>query len=208
MASVAYKFYTSCQRTEAILGFYVTELEKNVEKVQEPMENCGESLFISLPLILVADQFDYVADPKREYPEIQNNLSVKIEHDDVEKSSVGSAHGEADENGIDETVIVILDETGKRNFYKTNEYGNLEQIIKDEKKNYELVFRNSEVGKNVINSIKDMRPKKLRKVRSPMGYIQCNHCPIKYRFRSKLKDHMKADHGIILYICKVNISYQ
>lgn len=140
--------------------------------------------------------------------EARNN-SEATNKDKAVLDYVASQEDEATHDGgikevdMEEDIIIVLDKNGKRNYYKTNESGALEQINRDEKKSYEIVFRNTEIGKNVINTIKEMRPQKTRKVRSPMQYIHCSQCMAKYRFHARLKDHMKADHDVDLYICRV-----
>lgn len=48
---------------------------------------------------------------------------------------------------------------------------------------------------------------KTRKKREPMVYISCMHCPVRYRFLSKLKEHVKKVHDEDIYYCKVCTLY-
>lgn len=58
--------------------------------------------------------------------------------------------------------------------------------------------------KRTINVIENV---KLRRKRDPMTVKQCSLCPVKYRFVSKLQEHMKQEHGIDLFVCKVWINH-
>lgn len=45
---------------------------------------------------------------------------------------------------------------------------------------------------------------KTRKKRVPMIYVSCLHCPVKYRFVTKLKIHEKKMHNADVYYCQVS----
>ncbi|CAG9132968.1 unnamed protein product [Plutella xylostella] len=226
-ASSAYKFYLNCRRTEEILDFYVNELENNVQSLEcVQLDDIGP-VCITLPTISDGlNSFDYdleglSIDKSKDFEiYIENDECVATKQetheseeekneDNMSESSFMNSIPEnnditeatADEqDNVDENdkdVIIILDE-GKPKFYNTADDGTLIEIKKEQEDNYKSVFQEYvEQNGGTINV------KKVRKKRSPMLYQKCSQCPVRYRFTTKLRDHMKTDHNIDLYICKI-----
>lgn len=112
--------------------------------------------------------------------------SIKIETDNIMHSS--KAYQNDDDN-----IVVIVKENGEPLYYKMGNNSTLELVsgVKNEK------------IKDKVLKVRQVT--KLRKKRDPMVYRQCSQCPVKYRFIAKLKEHMKTDHNIDLFVCKVSM---
>ncbi|CAH2061940.1 unnamed protein product, partial [Iphiclides podalirius] len=61
----------------------------------------------------------------------------------------------------------------------------------------------SEVNEALKESLPSNNRAKRKRKRNPMSYIMCSKCPVRYRFVAKLKEHMKAEHDIDLFVCTV-----
>lgn len=186
MASMAYKFYLLSKRSQEILHFYTNELLENVEQIQLPDEIVNNTLCISLPEILTATPvYDFnLHSIGKEMELVENNIVKKEMIETVEK----------DDN---DDVVVIIQDNGEPAFYRTLSDGSLQELEGSEVEKYRKKFNAS-----VAADKKEDRIKKGRK-RGPMSYKLCTRCPVKYRFITKLKQHMLMDHNVTLYVCKV-----
>lgn len=186
MASMAYKFYLLSKRSQEILHFYTNELLENVERIQLPDEIVNNTLCISLPEILT------------ETPVYDFNLhSIGKEMEIVENNIVKKEMIETVEKDDNDDVVVIIQDNGEPAFYRTLPDGTLQELEGSEVEKYRKKFNAS-----VAVDKKEDRIKKGRK-RGPMSYKLCTRCPVKYRFITKLKQHMLMDHNVTLYVCKV-----
>lgn len=188
MAVAAYKFYCTAKCSDEILNFYIENLEKSVFSIEIPEQPSNDSICITLPEIEPNSGFldiapnictsDYSIDlygSSIMEPEVINQLEIK-------KSST--------QYKDDDNVVVIVAENGERMCYKVGTDNMLELVPKKKVKNKMVKIREGN---------------KLRKKRDPMVFRKCSKCPVKYRFIAKLKEHMKIEHNIDLYCCKVSI---
>ncbi|XP_026764916.2 zinc finger protein 57-like isoform X2 [Galleria mellonella] len=205
-ASTAYRFYLLAKHNYETLNLYVNELENNLESISLPdgaIANKTDSICISLPILKSQTPiFDYSIDniitqkycdnTKRKDVEIKVENDIKTEKpekDDEfnykkEESKVNERVKESD----DEEIVIVMSEDGKQTCYMPQKDGSL-LLITPNKFEKEINSYNGE--------------KKQRRKREPMTYKKCSQCPIKYRFIAKLKEHMKADHNISLFVCKI-----
>ncbi|CAH0697745.1 unnamed protein product [Spodoptera exigua] len=188
MASMAYKFYLLSKRSQEILGFYTNELLENMEQIQLPEEMVNNTLCISLPEIAtVTPVYDYNLQSIGKETELFENTFVKQE---ITKSE------ETDDNDNDKVVVIIQD-NGEPAFYRAQPDGSLIELEESEGEKYRKKFKAS-----IVTVKKEERLKKGRK-RGPMSFKMCSRCPVKYRFITKLKQHMMMDHNVTLFVCKV-----
>ncbi|KAF9405723.1 hypothetical protein HW555_013660 [Spodoptera exigua] len=188
MASMAYKFYLLSKRSQEILGFYTNELLENMEQIQLPEEMVNNTLCISLPEITtVTPIYDYNLQSIGKETELFENTFVKQE---ITKSE------ETDDIDNDKVVVIIQD-NGEPAFYRAQPDGSLIELEESEGEKYRRKFNAS-----IVTVKKEERLKKGRK-RGPMSFKMCSRCPVKYRFITKLKQHMMMDHNVTLFVCKV-----
>lgn len=116
-----------------------------------------------------------------------HNDAKKVNVDREIKTEVKSEHV------ADENILIIMGENGEPSFYKPQEDGTL----------LHLENNPNDIGE-VLNEIPEPSDKeKKKRKRNPMEYKMCSRCPIRYRFVRKLKEHMKEEHGVDLFVCKV-----
>ncbi|KAJ2953408.1 hypothetical protein O0L34_g999 [Tuta absoluta] len=193
MASTAYKFYLTAKRSDEILNFYIEELEKNVYSIEIPEDCSSDTLCMTLPEYIPANKyFDYDIEACliEEYYE---------EHDSIE-------HAEIKKEINDFEIINV-----KKMKNKQNSKNNL--VVTIEEKGQQKIYNNNSANGNfvLVSEKKASKPskqeqalkQKIRRKRDPLNYTHCSRCPVKYRFLSKLKGHMKADHDVDLFICKI-----
>lgn len=194
-AVTAYKFYRTAKYSDEILNFYIEDLEKNVFSIEIPEEPSSDSICITLPEIephfgfLDIDpnicNYDYSIDLYGSTL-MDQEVSVKKGTDNINNTSKA--------NQIDdENIVVIVNEKGEPIYYKMGSNNMLELVS----------VGKSEKMKDKVLRVREVT--KLRKKRDPMVYRKCSKCPVKYRFIAKLKEHMKADHNIDLFVCKVSM---
>lgn len=184
-ASIAYKFYLLTKRSEEILNYYVDELSRNVLSIEIPVEVSNDSICITLPEIIPETKnFDYSLEGC-----VQEHFVKKEAHNKVDNPRKSNFHNsklitEEKEDSDDENLVVIVSENKNGKCF-------LQKHITASRK-----FESNSIQKEHI--------KKERKKRIPMAYRKCSKCPVRYRFTAKLKEHMKQEHNIDLFICKVN----
>lgn len=103
-------------------------------------------------------------------------------------------------------IVIIMGEDGKPSFLKLDDDGAYNVVTQEDEKMYMKMFgysdRNEVVSEPVVDVIEKV---KKRRKRRPMSYLFCSRCPVKYRFVAKLKEHMKLEHNIDLFVCQVSI---
>ncbi|XP_053620543.1 zinc finger protein 2-like [Plodia interpunctella] len=172
-ASNAYSFCLKTKRSNEIFGFYVNEIESYANSVVLPDSIALDSLCISLPEFTPST------------PDFDYNLDGVLKQVNSE-ANVPKGVVKKEKQEEEDTIVIIKSENGLQTFYKPLLDGSLVQINMENKK------------PNVVTT-----EKKMRKKREPMLFKQCSRCPIKYRFVAKLKEHMRTEHGIVLYACKI-----
>lgn len=64
----------------------------------------------------------------------------------------------------------------------------------------------SKSTKNLVKETEGVKEKrKGHRKRVPMSVKLCSLCPVRYRFVSKLQEHMKQAHNVDLFVCKVSL---
>ncbi|CAH2098849.1 unnamed protein product [Euphydryas editha] len=193
-ASEAYQFYLLTQKTEEILNYYVNELNNQIEIIDVPKKNSGESLCITLPsLNTTTSEYDFNIDnfPFGSISE-KNNLNSynnvdKVYADKEIKTEIKT------EDVTEENIVIIMGESGEPSFYQPQKDGTLVYL---ENNPNDIV--------EVLKEIPETSDKnKKKRKRNPMEYKMCSRCPVRYRFVRKLKEHMKEEHGVDLFVCKV-----
>lgn len=194
----AYKFYRTAKYSDEILNFYIDDLEKNVFSLEIPDLPSNDSICITLPEI--EPHFGFLdIDPNI----CNNNYSIDlygstlIDPEAKKETNYMNIHNntsKANQND-DENIVVIVKENGEPLYYKMSSNNTFELVSVD--KNEKIIDK----------VLKVRRVNKLRKKRDPMVYRKCSKCPVKYRFIAKLKEHMKTDHNIDLFACKVSLAY-
>lgn len=94
----------------------------------------------------------------------------------------------------DSDIVIVADENGGQSFFK-EQNGTLVPV--------------NDIGKKQLNDVlKIVFPEsdkvRRKRHRNPMSYINCSQCPVRYKFVSKLKEHMKLEHDIDLFVCSVS----
>lgn len=183
-AFMAHKFYLlSCQSNE-ILQYYTNELTNNLNNINMPAVLLSNTLCISLPKL----------------DTIKSSLDLSI--NGIGKSGIGRKPKIKTQRPVtkiktedDENIVIVIQENGEQLFYKMQADGSLILLDDIQKKNYKKTLSKTAVLPETAT--------KRRRKRVPMAYKLCSRCPIKYRFAAKLKDHMKLEHNVDLFICKV-----
>lgn len=196
MASMAYKFYLLSKRSHEILNFYTNELLSNLDEIQLPEETTNNTLCISLPEVFtVTPIYDFNLHAIGKDTKDETIECVKIKTEKIE-------------NEEDEKVVVIIQDNGMPSFFHVKPDGVLNALEENEARKYTKKFNASMV---VVQPPKESslggtttisRPKRGRK-RGPMSLKLCTRCPVKYRFIAKLKEHMRVEHNVVLYVCEV-----
>lgn len=117
------------------------------------------------------------------------------EHTKTEKIDISNIATQSKKRSENDDVVIVIEDKGELLFYKLLENGKMVHIEDYERQRYKETL-----SKSVTDS---GRNTKVRKRRGPMSYKKCSQCPVKYRFGAKLQHHMKTEHNINLYICKV-----
>ncbi|KAJ8707975.1 hypothetical protein PYW08_010341 [Mythimna loreyi] len=199
MASMAYKFYLLSKRSNEIINFYTNELLNNLDEIELPEETANNTLCISLPEILTETPiYDFNLHAIGKDTKNETAEPVKIKTEAVEKEG-------------DDNIVVIIQDNNVPLFYRIGPDGNLTLLGESEAKKYTKSFNSSMTGQNKTVKVERAKndkefkfdqPKRGRK-RGPMTLKLCSRCPVKYRFIAKLKEHMKSEHDVILYVCEV-----
>lgn len=201
MASMAYKFYLLSKRSHEIINFYTDELVNNLDQIDLPEETTNNTLCISLPEILTETpifDFDLHAISKDTKSDVVETVNIK---------------NEVIDNEDEDNIVVIAQDNDEPSFYRIQPDGGLSLLEENEAKKYTKKFNMSMVGQTkagkLVRSPKEREfkgdiPKRGRK-RGPMTLKLCTRCPVKYRFIAKLKEHMKLEHDVVLYVCEVNV---
>lgn len=184
-ASEAYKFYLSAVRSEEVLSHCVDGLLNQINCLYLP-QNLTESLCITLPSLQLTSNCDFDIS---KFP-FQNI----VKNDNNTFNDVPKIKTENKSDDLDDNLVIIMNENGEPMFFKPEKDGTLTPLSKDQ----DINIGNKNPG---FSESKEKRKRK----RNPMEYKMCSRCPIKYRFVRKLKEHMKEEHGVDLFICKVNI---
>ncbi|KAM3968916.1 uncharacterized protein ACR2FA_002119 [Aphomia sociella] len=212
-ASAAYRFYLIAKYNHETLNLYVNELESNLNSINLPDEatsDKADSICISLPVLAARTpifdfNIDNIVTQKCHNVSKDNHVEIKVEYDNnikIEKqercSKIEYKKEELNEkNHIyekmkesdDEEIVIVMSENGQQTCFMPQKDGSLLLIRPDKcKKSFDMNYTVE---------------KKQRRKREPMTYKKCSQCPIRYRFIAKLKDHMKAEHNITLYVCKI-----
>ncbi|KAI8433609.1 hypothetical protein MSG28_015628 [Choristoneura fumiferana] len=211
-ASAAFKFYLSAKRSQEILNFYTNELQQNMDFIDTDLQNSEDSICISLPMFIPSTEpYDYdleglalqssrenaddLSDDSTEY---KPPLSVsKTPANEVAKVEV-KTEIDADQ------IVIIMNEDGRPSFLKQDDDGTYIAVTPKDEIKYMKMF--GYVDKNHVISgtvADDIEKVKQRRKRGPMSYLFCSKCPVKYRFVAKLKEHMKTEHNIDLFVCQV-----
>lgn len=179
MASAAYKFYLQAKRSYEILNFYTDQLSSNIEDLDIAQEDGKRLLCIPLPVYTPETPgFDYGFD----------SIGSRKMGDDVEFDKDGTDIV-TDKETDDEVIVIVKD--GKAVSYRIQN-GVFHEVDDS---------GDESDDENVLMIVNE----KKRKKRDPMVDISCMHCPVKYRFLSKLKDHVKKVHNVDIYYCKVSL---
>ncbi|KAL0810505.1 hypothetical protein ABMA28_010627 [Loxostege sticticalis] len=195
-ASNAYKFYLNTKCNDRLLHFYLDELETYLNTINMTDDISGESICISLPLVLTEMAgFDYkiktLKDTNCNKGNNDNQICIK---QNIIKQNIPVKHHKPVKNvqieNEDDEIVIFKDENGHSTFYKIQSNGLLQEI------EYKAPKPAPPAALRYVGN-------KKRKKREPMTVKQCTRCPIEYRFISKLQEHMKTEHGVILYACKL-----
>ncbi|XP_068624471.1 zinc finger protein 547-like [Battus philenor] len=207
-ASSAYQFYLLTRRSEEILDFYINCIEEQVELINTPEHLSSESLCITLPKLKPdIEIFDFdlsgilSENTTTDYTEIDNEIVNYVDEDcqkvskneDCQKLSENEDCQKVSENEDDGDIVIIADENGEPSFYKATE-GTLVPVDENLR---------SQLNKVLKRSLPNSNRMKGKRKRNPMNYIMCSRCPVRYKFVGKLKEHMKSEHDIDLFICTV-----
>ncbi|XP_047037938.1 zinc finger protein 674-like isoform X1 [Helicoverpa zea] len=185
MASMAYKFYLLSKRSQEVLNFYTDELLHNIDQIQLIGETTNKTLCFSLPEMLInTPVYDFHLHAIGK--ENDTEIIKKIKTEAPEKQSI--------EKDDDDNVVFIIQDDGELAFYRALPDGNLMQL--EEAEPFMEKFRAS------LRVDEGEKPKRRRK-RGPMSTKHCSRCPVKYHFIAKLQEHMKTEHNVSLYVCKV-----
>jgi hypothetical protein len=194
-ATNAYKFYLNMKRSDEILHYYTNCLQLNLDSVVLEGEN-DEYMYIALPAIapdipiievnpenvcVKKDQDRYPSEPLT-----KNVMNANNKYIEKKTSIVKKLQAKQEE---DDDLIIIINENGLPSFYKMQLDGTFVEVNYDDK------------CREAYQVINEGMPK--RRKRNKMSWKACSLCPIEYRFVSKLQKHMWAQHGIVLYTCKV-----
>lgn len=144
------------------------------------------------------DYFDYDVKDLEKLPTqepVKEIVKVKREAPKfIAKTKISNEIKKIKQEEDDEEIVIVMNEKGQPSFFKLLPDGSLVKREYDEK------------CQKAFDAIpKEDSAKKSRRKREPMSTKKCPYCPITYRFIAKLKEHMRTDHGIILYACKVCI---
>lgn len=124
---------------------------------------------------------------------MDQEVSVKKEQKVIKKESESNKNQSKAIQNDDDNIVVVVKENGEPMYYKMNTNSTLELV-------------NADKNVNIKDKVLKVRQvTKMRKKRDPMVYRKCSKCPVKYRFIAKLKEHMKTDHNIDLFVCKVSM---
>ncbi|KPJ17566.1 Myoneurin [Papilio machaon] len=191
-ASSAYKFYLLNKRSEEILDFYINLLEQQINLIEISENVESDSLCIKIPLLNPeTDIFDYNLNGVLN----DNTIDYNEGKHTIEESNNNSLEHSQNisENEDDTDIVIIADENGDRTFFK-EQNGSLVPI--------------NDIGKKQLNdALKIVFPEvdkvRRKRRRNPMSYMNCSQCPVRYKFVSKLKEHMKSEHDIDLFVCSI-----
>lgn len=185
--------------------------------IDTDLQNSEDSICISLPMFIPSTEpYDYdleglalqssrenvddLSEGNREHkPPFSGSKTLKHPPgNEVAKIDVKT------EIDADQTVIV-MDKDGKPSFLTQNEDGTYNVVTREEEIKYMRLFGYGD--KNAVRETvtDDSEKVKQRRRRGPMSYLFCSQCPVKYRFVAKLKEHMKTEHNIDLFVCQVSI---
>ncbi|XP_063835501.1 zinc finger protein 260-like [Ostrinia nubilalis] len=186
-ASNAYKFYVNTLFNDQLLHYYADELESYLKTIDMADDISGESICISLPVVSPETSFDYDIQSQAKGNKIMEvNNGTEIDEKEFPVKSEKPQKKSKIKTG-EEDFIIVSKENEQSTFYKMQPNGTLTKLeykLKPRKdNNYAMI--------------------KKRKKREPMTSKKCTRCPIKYRFTAKLKQHMRKEHGVTLYSCKV-----
>ncbi|KOB74478.1 Zinc finger protein 2-like protein, partial [Operophtera brumata] len=171
LASAAYKFYLQAKRSYEILNFYTDQLASNIEDLDIAQEDGKRLLCIPLPVYTPeTPAFDYGFE----------GIGFRTMGDNIETDEDGINIVSVNKVEDDEAIVIVRD--GKSVSYRIQN-GALQEIDDSSDESDD---------ENVLMIVNE----KKRKKREPMEDISCMHCPVKYRFLSKLKNHVKK-------ICKL-----
>ncbi|CAH2242559.1 jg8131 [Pararge aegeria aegeria] len=208
-ATQAYKFYLTTRRSHEVLDYYVNEINNQLHS-NIPQDLTSDSLCITLPMILTStiDCDNNV----NKFP--QNGLQTKSAIYNLTEGSNNVVKKETKEIDTknDDDFVIVLNENGEPEFYETQKDGTLILVDNQVSLNHylnQLPDSNVKKLKQLSDSnfksnhLLDSNVKKKGRRRNPMEYKRCSQCPVRYRFVSKLKEHMKEEHGIDLFVCQV-----
>ncbi|CAB3247168.1 unnamed protein product [Arctia plantaginis] len=181
----AHKFYLLSNRTNEILNFYTDELTHNLQYINSPDDIANNALCISVPTILnVTQNFELNMQEIGKHSMESNVPKIKADR------SMRHIKTEEDDN-----IVVVVQENGESLFYKVQPDGTL--VLPDDKEQINFTKKLSSAV------MPKTEARKVRRKRLPMTHKLCSRCPVKYRFAAKLKEHMKLEHNIDLFICKI-----
>lgn len=187
-ASEAYKFYLLAVRSEEILNHCIDGLQNQINFLHLPQNftPSTESLCITLPSLELVSNCDFDIS---KFPFQSITASDKSAFIEVPKVKT-----EKEKDNLDENLVIIMHENGDPTIFRPEQDGSLTPLNNDQKL-------------NLLQEIPDFNENKVKRKRkrNPMEYKMCSQCPIKYRFVRKLKEHMKEEHGVDLFVCKVCI---
>lgn len=191
------------------MDFYVNEINNQLDSIV--LDDLTFNLCITLPIYLSNDgSNDLNQSLKKSETSVIYNLT---ETNNVKQNKAAGTES-------DDDLIIVLNENGEQQFYKTQKDGTFVLVENgDERiKGYLNLLEpgvklnpdagvkaNQSLDSNVKSSSSpDSSVKKSRvRKRNLMEYKKCSQCPIQYRFVRKLKEHMKEEHSIDLFVCQV-----
>lgn len=185
-----YKFHLQLQRSQEILSYYLESVATQAESI---LEGDAEINDPNMACIMLHDYVPTVPEFNIDLGSFANNY-VK---DEIVKED------ESEKEFQDDDIILIKNEEEESLFYQIDKSGNFVEISNKDalKCSWRVDVSNEDVvpkkRKPYVKKIQD------RKKRSLMEYITCTKCPIKYRFVSKMREHMKTDHDLDIFICKI-----
>ncbi|XP_049882220.1 zinc finger protein 62-like [Pectinophora gossypiella] len=194
MASTAYRFFLLTKRSNEILNYYVKELERNIYSVEVP-ENPLDDNNLCIPLtecVPMVQNFNFDIEDLKHYKvsfdEEDSNIQPIVLQEQNEKPLSETILVKEDLSNVDDAkIVVVIEEDGKKTFYKLQD--GTTELFSDKMKHSEMTS---------VNSVS-----KVRRKRDPMTFRKCSQCPVQYRFLGKLKMHMKTEHNMDLFVCKV-----
>lgn len=209
-------------RSQEILNFYIDDLSKHLcdmhTLLTESNQLDGELACVTLPIYSPKiKKFEIDLETiTAEYSKNHEDAELSRYTLDIKEEINSPAETEMESDMIDseniktelpdsEDIIFVMNESNESQMYRLENGNKLTKISEINEDYFNMLNETFPSDTNVYTQTKRKPYTKLKekKKRLPMDYVSCSECPIKYRFTTKLKHHMKTEHNIDVYICKV-----